>query len=168
MQWYIIRAIFYPWKLKPVNILLTEIKVLLSETTIIFQGWNIITRALHESDTFFPAKGIIFGLLKEWVYSSPYSKYIQYTKFLILIELLQHVLDESVEGKIDLLLKCETASQLCELPWSNLEVSKCSKNSVCSRESFLIFWGITDYFDNSDVFYQKNIHTHTQIFGMLF
>jgi len=116
MQWCIIRAIFYLWKLKPVNILLTEIKVLLSETTVIFQGWNIIPRALRESDMVFPAKGIIFGLLKELVYSSPYSKYIQYTKFLVLIELLRHVLDEFVELKIDLLLKCETASQLCELP----------------------------------------------------
>ena len=36
----------------------------------------------------FPAKGIIFGLSKELGYSSPYSKYIQYTKFLVLIELL--------------------------------------------------------------------------------
>ena len=166
MQWYIIRAIFYLWKLKAVNIFLTEIKVLLSETTIIFQGWNIITRALHESDMFFPAKGIIFGHLKELVYSSPYSKYSQHTKFLILIELLQHVLDEFVKLKIDLLLKCETASQLCELPWSNLEVSKYSKNSLCSRESFLIFWGIMNYFDNSDVCYQKNIYTQAQIFCM--
>lgn len=139
-----------------------NIKVLFSETTIIFQGWNI--RALHESDMFFPAKGRIFRLLKEFVPSGLYSKYIQYAKFLILIELLQHVLDEFLKLEIDLLLKCETASQLCELPWSNLEVSKCSKNSLYSREWFLIFWVVMNCSDNSDAFYQKNVHTHTQHF----
>ena len=106
---------------------------------------------------FFPAKGRIFGLLKEFVHSGPYSKYIQYTKCLILIELLQHVLDEFLQLEIDLLLKCE-------LPWSNLEVSKCSKNSLYSREWFLIFWVVMNCFDNSDAFYQKNVHTHTQHF----
>lgn len=70
------------------------------------------------------AKGRIFGLLKEHVYSSPYSEYIQYTKFLILIELVQYVLEEFVQLETDLLLKCETAYQLGEPLWSILEVSK--------------------------------------------
>lgn len=113
---------------------------------------------------FFPAKGRIFGLLKESVHSGPYSKYIQYTKFLILIELLQHVLDEFLQLEIDLLLKWETASQLCELPWSNLEVFKCSKNSLYSREWFLIFWVVMNCFDNSDAFYQKDVHTHSILY----
>lgn len=68
---------------------------------------------------YFPIQDRVFGLLKELVYSGPYSKYIHCTKFLLHVELLQYVLDEFVQLEVDPLLKYGTASQSYELPWSH-------------------------------------------------